>query len=54
MSSYLIYIKSKKDSFQGKNLKEFQEIIKAEWQKLSANEKAKLEKQAQDLMKQYL
>lgn len=54
MSSYFLFIKSRKESFQGKNLKEFQEQIKAEWVKLPASEKLKLEKQAQDLMKQYM
>lgn len=54
MSSYFLFIKSRKDSFQGKNIKEFQELIKAEWLKLPATEKAKLDKQAQDLMKQYM
>ncbi|KAI5637544.1 HMG (high mobility group) box domain-containing protein [Phthorimaea operculella] len=53
MSSYFLYIQSRKDIFQGKSLKEYQEKIKQDWLKLSESEKAKFEKQAQELMKKY-
>lgn len=53
MSSYFLFIKSRGKTFEGKHLKDFQVENKNEWDKLPQNEKAKLEKQAQDLMKQY-
>ncbi|KAJ2945518.1 hypothetical protein O0L34_g334 [Tuta absoluta] len=53
MSSYFLYIQSRKDIFQGKSLKEYQEKIKQDWLKLSEAEKLKFEKQAQELMKKY-
>lgn len=34
-------------------MKEYQEKIKLEWQKLPESEKAKFEKQAMDLMQKY-
>lgn len=53
MSSYFLFCQSRKDQFHGKQLKEFQEQVKAEWLKLPQNEKIKYEKQAQDLMAKY-
>lgn len=53
MSSYLLFIQARKDIFKGKQMKEYQEKIKLEWQKLPESEKAKLEKQAMDLMQKY-
>ncbi|XP_075980250.1 mitochondrial transcription factor A [Anticarsia gemmatalis] len=53
MSSYFLYIQSRKDSIKGVDLKEYQMQAKADWVKLSGNEKAKFEKQAQDLMSKY-
>ncbi|XP_030029345.1 transcription factor A, mitochondrial [Manduca sexta] len=53
MSSYLLYIKSRKDSIQGKTLKEYQEQVKADWFRLSESDKVKFEKEAQALMMKY-
>lgn len=53
MSSYLLYIQSRKDVFKGGQLKEYQEKIKADWLRLPASEKVKYEKQAQELMNKY-
>ncbi|KAI8439903.1 hypothetical protein MSG28_001364 [Choristoneura fumiferana] len=44
---------SRKDIFKGKQMKEYQEKIKVEWQKLPESEKAKFEKQAMELMQKY-
>lgn len=53
MSSYFLFINSRRDNFRGKNLKEFQEQVKKEYEIFPQSEKAKLEKQAQDLMAMY-
>ncbi|XP_041982010.1 transcription factor A, mitochondrial [Aricia agestis] len=53
MSSYFLFMQSRKDSFQGNNVKEYQEKVRTDWQKLSDNERQKFEKQAQDLMNKY-
>lgn len=53
MSSYFIYMQSRKDNIQGKTLKEYQETVKKDWINLPDSEKAKLEKQAQTLMDKY-
>ncbi|XP_073967377.1 mitochondrial transcription factor A [Choristoneura fumiferana] len=53
MSSYFLFIQSRKDIFKGKQMKEYQEKIKVEWQKLPESEKAKFEKQAMELMQKY-
>ncbi|XP_047992144.1 transcription factor A, mitochondrial [Leguminivora glycinivorella] len=53
MSSYFLYIQSRKDSFKGQKMKEYQEKVKVDWQKLPENEKAKFEKQALELMNKY-
>ncbi|CAH0755684.1 unnamed protein product [Diatraea saccharalis] len=53
MSSYFLFSQTKKESFQSKNLKEFQENVKSEWVKLPESERIKYEKQAQNLMDKY-
>ncbi|XP_013200914.1 transcription factor A, mitochondrial [Amyelois transitella] len=53
MSSYFLYIKSRNDIFQGKQLKEYQKKIREDWLKLPESEKLKYEKQAQQLMEKY-
>lgn len=54
MSSYFLYAQSRKDTFDGKqNMMEYQKKVKTEWLKLPENEKAKFEKQAQELMNKY-
>ncbi|XP_026756142.2 transcription factor A, mitochondrial [Galleria mellonella] len=53
MSSYFLFAQSRRDDFHGKNMKEFQEKVKAEWLKLSDNDRVKYEKQAQQLMDKY-
>ncbi|XP_023937222.1 transcription factor A, mitochondrial [Bicyclus anynana] len=53
MSSYLLFTQTRKESFKGKQLKEYQETIKNEWLKLTESERVKYEKQAQDLMNKY-
>ncbi|XP_049876180.1 transcription factor A, mitochondrial [Pectinophora gossypiella] len=53
MSSYFLYMQTRKDSFQGKQLKEFQAKVKQDWTKLPESERVKFEKQAQDLMTKY-
>ncbi|PZC76429.1 hypothetical protein B5X24_HaOG204668 [Helicoverpa armigera] len=53
MSSYFLFTQTRKEVFKGKDLKQYQELVKQEWLKLSANEKAKYEKQAADLMTKY-
>lgn len=53
MSSYFLYAQSRNESIKGKSLKEYQQQVKAGWMKLSNTEKAKFEKQAEDLMDKY-
>ncbi|XP_059057890.1 transcription factor A, mitochondrial [Achroia grisella] len=53
MSSYFLYVQSRKETFQGKNIKEYQLKMKEEWLKLAESEKAKYEKQALELMNKY-
>ncbi|XP_039756622.1 transcription factor A, mitochondrial [Pararge aegeria] len=53
MSSYLLFTQSRKDTFKGKQLKEYQETVKTEWLKLTETERVKYEKQAQELMNKY-
>ncbi|KAL0821624.1 hypothetical protein ABMA28_005069 [Loxostege sticticalis] len=53
MSSYFLFVQSRKDQFTGKQIKEFQEKVKEDWLKLPASEKVKYEKQAQELMSKY-
>lgn len=53
MSSYFLFMQSRKETFQVKNLKELQEKLKKEWSSLPAAEKVKFEKQAQDLLAKY-
>lgn len=53
MSSYLLYAQTRKDTLVGQQMKDYQEKIKADWLKLSENERVKFEKQAQELMNKY-
>lgn len=53
MSSYFLYIQSRKDSFKGKDIKQYQEQVKKDWLKLSDADKAKFDKQASELMAKY-
>ncbi|XP_045774945.1 transcription factor A, mitochondrial [Maniola jurtina] len=53
MSSYFLFAQSRNDSFKGKSIKEYQEIVKRDWLKLPESERVKYEKQAQDLMIKY-
>uniref|UniRef100_A0A2A4JEZ8 HMG box domain-containing protein n=1 Tax=Heliothis virescens TaxID=7102 RepID=A0A2A4JEZ8_HELVI len=53
MSSYFLFIQSRREVFKGKDLKQYQEQVKQEWVKLSESEKAKFDKQAADLMAKY-
>ncbi|CAK1555873.1 unnamed protein product [Leptosia nina] len=53
MSSYILYMTSRKDVNKKKDLKSYQETVKADWLSLPENERKKLEKQAQDLMEKY-
>ncbi|XP_028162102.1 transcription factor A, mitochondrial [Ostrinia furnacalis] len=53
MSSYFLFVQSKKDQFTGKHMKEFQEKVKEDWLKLPGTERVKFEKQALDLMNKY-
>lgn len=53
MSSYFLFAQTKKDMFQSKQLKDFQNRVTAEWNKLPENEKAKFDKQAAELMNKY-
>ncbi|KAM3965791.1 mitochondrial transcription factor A [Aphomia sociella] len=53
MSSYFLFVQTRKEAFQGKNMKEYQEKMKAEWLKLTESERFKYEKQAQELMNKY-
>lgn len=53
MSSYFLYIQSRKDNFKAKDIKTYQIQAKSDWMKLSSAEKAKFEKQAQELMIKY-
>ncbi|CAB3253182.1 unnamed protein product [Arctia plantaginis] len=53
MSSYFLYIQSRKDNFNAKDIKAYQIQAKSDWMKLTSTEKAKFEKQAQELMIKY-
>ncbi|KAL4710916.1 hypothetical protein ACJJTC_002546 [Scirpophaga incertulas] len=53
MSSYFLFCQSLRDSFDAKQLKEFQEKAKSEWTKLPPSERVKYDKKAQDLMNKY-
>lgn len=53
MSSYFLYIQSRKDNFKAKDIKTYQIQAKSDWMKLSSAEKTKFEKQAQELMIKY-
>lgn len=53
MSSYFLYIQSRKDSFHGKQLKQYQEQVKSDWLKLPESERVKFEKEAEQLMNKY-
>ncbi|KAJ8714946.1 hypothetical protein PYW08_004927 [Mythimna loreyi] len=53
MSSYFLFIQSRKEGFKGKDLKQYQEQVKKEWVKLTETEKAKFDKQAAELMAKY-
>ncbi|XP_013140953.1 PREDICTED: transcription factor A, mitochondrial [Papilio polytes] len=53
MSSYFLFIQTKKDLLQGNSMKEYQEQIKKDWLKLPESERVKYEKQAQLLMDKY-
>lgn len=53
MSSYFLFAQTKKDMFKGKDIKEYQAVIKTEWLKLPESEKINYEKQARSLMEKY-
>ncbi|XP_053610715.1 transcription factor A, mitochondrial [Plodia interpunctella] len=53
MSSYFLYIQTRKDIFQGKHIKEYQKKMREDWLRLPESERVKFEKQAQQLMEKY-
>lgn len=53
MSSYILYMISRKDTSQAKDFKSYQEKVKSDWVRLSESERTKFEKQAQDQMNIY-
>ncbi|KAJ0174746.1 hypothetical protein K1T71_009854 [Dendrolimus kikuchii] len=53
MSSYFIYVKSRNDNIKSGELKEYHNKVKVDWIKLPKTEKAKFEKEADDLMIKY-
>lgn len=53
MSSYILYMMSRKDTTQAKDFKNYQVKVKADWLQLSESERTKFEKQAQEQMNKY-
>ncbi|XP_050665842.1 transcription factor A, mitochondrial [Leptidea sinapis] len=53
MSSYIMYMTSRKDTSDAKDFKTYQEKVKADWLKLPESERVKFEKQALEQMIKY-
>ncbi|XP_047521811.1 transcription factor A, mitochondrial [Pieris napi] len=53
MSSYILYMMSRKDTSQANDFKSYQEKVKADWLQLPESERKKYEKQAQEQMNKY-